>query len=262
VQPRCGIATALLLAVLLAALLCSCGTRPTVDPHGGPAVDPVVIATWHGQPRAVAAKLLLKTTDAKGESLQTTLNLWRAADGRARLLLTKMDVDVLQVLIQANGTFVAWAPRSGLKATGDLADPTLPPALADVRLLLSEVVDGPLPSSAKLTPGSAPGVFSGTNGSYQLTVTLSLGDPEVRDKQLSDAAGHALYHLTYQRYQAFDDLHRPTRVQVDLPEGGSLVAHLLRCESLGDISAERMRLAIPDAARAATLTDFLEHLDQ
>ena len=241
--------------VLAATVLAGCPTHQTSGP------TPVQVALWHGQPPALSAKLLLKATDANGESLQTTLYLWHAADGRTRLLLTKVDVDVLQALIQPDGSFVAFAPRSQFKTSGELADPKLPTGLADLRLLLSEVCDGPVPPSARLTAGDS-GVFSGSAGSYQATLSFDPATFEVRDKLLSDAAGHPRYHLAYTRYQAFDELHRPTRVEVAPPEGGSLVAHLLRCESLGDISAERMRLAIPETARAVTPTDFLEHLDQ
>lgn len=228
-------------------------------------IHPQAIAAWHGQPRAVAATLLLRTVDAAGESLQITLHLWRAADGRTRLLVTKIDVDVLQALVQADGSFAAFAPRSGLRTTGDFADPQLPAGLADLRLLISEVCDGPLSPAlaavAQATPEFANVLTGPAAEGVTATVTLDQQSEQVREKVLRDDRGRLLYHLRYLTYTTYDECHRPSKVDGKVGDGGTLTAYLRRFDSLGDISAERMRLTIPDTARAVPVTDFLEHLE-
>lgn len=232
-------------------------------------IHPQAIAAWHGQPRAVAATLLLRTADAAGESLQITLHLWRSADGRTRLLVTKIDVDVLQALVQADGSFTAFAPRSGLRTTGDFADPQLPAGLADLRLLIGEVCEGPLSPAlaavAQATPEFANvltgPVAAGVTAAVTATVTLDPQSEQVREKVLRDDRGRLLYHLRYLTYTTYDECHRPSKVDGKVGDGGTLTAYLRRFDSLGDISAERMRLTIPDTARAVPVTDFLEHLE-
>lgn len=228
-------------------------------------VDPVAIAAWHGQPAAVSATLLLRSADAAGQSVQVTLRLWRAADGRTRLLLTKVDVDVLQALVLADGSFTAFAPRSGLRTAGELSDRTLPAGMADLRLLIAEVCDGPLSPglAAALKPGEHANQFAGAaTAGVNATVTIDPQSDEVREKVLRDARGGLLYQLRYLTYKTFDGCHRPSKVDGIVADGGTLTAYLRQFETLGDISAERMRLTIPDTARAVPVTEFLEHLDQ
>ncbi len=238
--------------------LCSCiSTRQ----HVPQAIDPLQLAAWYGQPRAVAATLLLKTTDATGDSTQVTIYLWRAADGRTRLLLTKVDVDVLSALIQADGSFTAFAPRSGLRTAGDLSDPDLPAGLADLRLLLKELCDGPLPPG--LTKGEHDNVLTGpTDGGLTATVTVSPTTDEITEKDLHNRSGGLVYLLRYSGTKDFDGIHRATKVDTVVGNGSSLTAYLRRFEVLGDISPERMRFAIPDTATAVPPAEFLEHLDQ
>ncbi len=248
------------LAVLAATLLLAgCpSTAPVVRKNA----DPLAIAAWHGQPRAVAAVVYMKSADPAGNSVQATLNVWRAADGRTRLLLTKIDVDVLSALIQPTGDFAAFAPRSGLRTEGALSDPKLPAGFADLRLLLDEVCDGPLAPDLATRPGNHGNVIEATAGGFTATITVDPASDEVREKVLRDAQGRLAYQVRYSLYKAFDDLHRPTKVEVIVGDGSSVVAYLRRFDALGDISAERMRFTIPDTAREVPAAEFLEHLDQ
>lgn len=236
-------------------------------PAGRPAgqradADPLAIAAWHGQPRALAAVVYIKSTDPTGESVQTTLNLWRAADGRTRLLLTKIDVDVLSGLVQPTGDFAAFAPRSGLRTEGALSDRTLPAGFADLRLLLGEICDGPLAPGLATKPGNHGNVIAATVGDLTATITIDPASDEVREKVLHDTQGRLAYRVRYSQYKAFDDLHRPTKVEVAVGDGSGVIAYLRRFDALGDISAERMRFTIPDTAREVPAAEFLEHLDQ
>ncbi len=239
-------------ALGLTLALSGCPARPQ-------SVDPLAVMTWHGQAVSISAKILVKATPPGGESFTTTVYLWQDGDGRARVLVTKVDQEVLQLLIQADGAFDAWAPRSGLRTHGELADPDLPREFADIRLLLSELRDGPAAPALNLKPGPAANTLVGRSGSYQ--ATLGVAGEEITTKTLSDEQGAQVYQVTYSRYRSFDDLHRPTRVETRTADGARTVANLISFDSLGGISAQRMRLTIPDAARAVSPREFLEHLD-
>lgn len=241
-----------------ALLLAGCPSTVPVRKH----VDPLAVAGWHGQPRAVAAVVYMKSADPAGNSVQATLNIWRAADGRTRLLLTKIDVDVLSALVQPTGDFAAFAPRSGLRTEGALSDAELPAGFADLRLLLGEVCDGPLAPGLATKPGNHGNVIEAAAGGLTATITVDPASDEVREKVLRDAQGRLAYQVRYSLYKAFDDLHRPTKVEVVVADGSTVVAYLRRFDALGDISAERMRFTIPDTAREVPAAEFLEHLDQ
>lgn len=233
--------------------------------RGGGAIDAHATAVWCGQPTALSATLLLKSIGVSGESTQVTLRLWQAADGRTRLMVTKIDIEVLQLLILNDGKFTAFAPRSGLQTAGDFKSTALPAGLADLRLLISEVADGPLAASLvpHLSKSTHSNVLVGAVAPDLIaTVTLAPDSDEVREKILRDAHGNLLYQLRYRDYRAFDDFHRPSKVDGVLADGSSLMAYLRSFEALGDISPERMRLTIPATARAVAVTEFLEHLDQ
>lgn len=267
------------LTLLSAVALCSLGLSGCGlfrgPARGGSAIDPHTTAVWCGQPTALSATLLLKSIDIRGDSTLVTLRLWRAADGRTRLLVTKIDVEVLQLLITSDGKFTAYAPRSGLHTAGDFNAATLPAGLADLRLLISEVADGPLAFSLvpHLSKSSGANVAHDARAHDNIlvgpvaadvvaTVTLAPDSDEVREKILRDAHGNLLYQLRYRDYRAYDDFHRPSKVDGVVADGSSLTAYLRSFEALGDISPERMRLTIPATARAVAVTEFLEHLDQ
>lgn len=251
-----------LLVVLASVILSGC---VCVRPQAPQAIDPVHLAAWYGQPRAVAATLLVKTTDVTGDSTQVTVYLWHAADGRTRLLLTKVDVEVLSALIEADGSFTAYAPRSKLRTAGELSDVQLPAGFADLRLLLNELCDGPLPPGLKI--GEHANVLTGpaTSG-LTATVTVSPTTDEITEKVLRDRSGALVYLLRYSATKDFDNIHRATKVDTVVGTGTaqtySLTAYVRRFEVLGDISAERMRFSIPEVAQAVAPAEFLEHLEQ
>ena len=248
----------LAIGALALVALAGCPARPAANPP----INPLAIAAWHGQPQAVAAVLFLTSIDPRGERTSVTLNLWHAADGRTRVLLTKVDHDVLSALISSDGSFTAYAPRSDRKTSGELADPQLPSGLADLRLLVAEVVDGPLSPGFVAGSGDQSNILTGRSGNFQTRITVDPISTEVREKTLSQADGRLVYHLRYTQYKAFDGLHRPYKVEATASDGSTLIAYLRRFDALGDISAERMRLTIPASAQAVVPADFLEHLDQ
>ena len=238
--------------------LTGCPSRPAAHPL----VDPLAIAAWHGQPQAVAAVLYLASSDPRGERTSVTLNLWHAADGRTRVLLTKADQDVLSALIGSDGSFTAYAPRSDRKTSGELADPQLPSGLADLRLLIAEVIDGPLPPGFVAAAGDQSNILTGRSGNFQVRISVDPHSAEVREKSLNLPDGRLVYHLRYTQYKAFDGLHRPGKVEATASDGSTLIAYLRRFDALGDISAKRMSLTIPETAQAVAPAEFLEHLDQ
>jgi hypothetical protein len=248
----------LAVGILALVALAGCPSRPVANPQA----DPLAIAAWHGQPQAVAAALFLTSIDPQGERTSVTLNLWHAADGRTRVLLTKVDHDVLSALISRDGSFTAYAPRSDRKTSGELTNHQLPSGLADLRLLVAEIVDGPLPLGFVAGSRDQSNILTGRSGSFQARVTIDPLSSEVREKTLSHSDGQLVYHLRYAGYKAFDGLHRPYKVEATANDGSSLIAYLRRFDALGTISAERMRLTIPESAQAVSPAEFLEHLDQ
>ena len=249
----------LAMGTLALVALAGCPARPAANPP----IDPLAIAAWHGQPQAVAAVLYLTSIDPQGERTSVTLHLWHAADGRTRILMTKVDHEVLSALIGSDGAFIAYAPRTDRSTSGELADPQLPAGLAELRLLISEVIDGPLPQGFVATGADEqPQILTGRSGSFQAQITVDAHSAEVREKSLILPDGRLAYQLRYSQYRAFDGLHRPYKVEATASDGSTVIAYLRRFDALGDISAERMRLTIPASAQAVVPANFLEHLDQ
>jgi len=232
----------LLLAV---AALAGCG-----DPRD-PAAD---LIRRQGRTQAFAAAALVRAKPADGESLQLTLSAWRGQDGAVKVLVTKADVDVLEARLDVDGLLRLWSPRQRETCTTRLDANEVPALLARLPLLLRELSDGPLaPQAAPVADGRW------TWQEDDLAIAVALAGDQPRSKTVTDPQGQILVTLTYGATRAFDALLRPDRVTITVPDGEALVL-LRRLDALGDVSAERLRLTIPDDAIAVPFPTLLEHL--
>lgn len=224
-------------ACLLAALLlCGCGSaRPQPAAHA------------FGAARAVAASLLVQVVPEQGDAEVFTLRLWSTADRAIRVRVQKLDVAVLDALVRPDGAYEALLVRERVATAGRLGAADDPLLLRDLRLLLSELRDGPVPA------GAAPdgdGAWDDPTGWRARLQAGADGLPAL--KTLHDGAVE-MRRLAYRRWQDYDGLRRPS--QVELRVHGDPATVRVRVKGLDDpgaISAERMALAIPaDAERVA-----------
>ncbi len=227
------------------ALLVGCGEPRDPDAD-------LVRRQGHTQAFAAAALVRAKPTD--GEAVQLSLSAWKGQDGAVKLLAAKADVEVLEARLEADGRLLLWSPRQREVCTTRLDAPEVPALLAHLPLLLTELSDGPLaPNAVRSTEGR----WTWTAG--DLAIALVLEGDRPRTKTVADAAGTTLVTLTYGEQRAFDELLRPARVTIQVPDGEALVI-LRRLDALGDVSAERLRLTIPDDAVTVPFPTLLEHL--
>lgn len=249
-----GAAAALLAAALLAA---GCAGSDRGPRAVGPAASPAVIRAWHGATPALRARLALRLAEPGREPRNVDLHLWQVADGRLRAKVARLDVDVLDLRIEADGAVLAWAPRSGLVARGHLGRDGAPPLLARLRLLAGELAEGPLP--AGVVPAiDADGWWRWRQG--ELAVRLRV-DTEGRASAKTLAADdEAAVEVAYDRYRAFDGLQRAGRVRITAADL-ELTAVLREFNPVAAISADGLRLVPDPGARAVPISDLLEHLE-
>jgi hypothetical protein len=264
----------LAIVALIALALAACGTRPA-GPVGADADHPKGDAAASAQagdiiravgqtPAAVAeATVRIKPPEQDAERFQ--LWLWCAVDGRVRILATFKDVEFCSALLRADGTYEAWLPRAKLASRGKLdddADPRRGGLLAALRLAAAEIREGPLPTATDYRSGPTPAtlLFAETGG-LSAQATVDAGERTVLAKRLFAADGSELATVTYQRWKEFDELRRATVAGLAFPGDPTEVGVIVRkVESVGDISEDRMRFALPDGAPVVPLREFLAHL--
>lgn len=209
-----------------------------------------------GRAEAFAAQALVRVRPTEGEPVQISVGVWRGRSGALRALVTKADVDVLALRLDPEGTLRVWSPRQRETSLVTLSDPDLPLLVAHLPLVVEDLVNGPLPTGAQPGPD---GTWTTTVGSLAVTVTTQ-GDRPVT-KTVADGQGTTLLTITYGEMASFDGVLRPRRLTVTAPGGEALIL-LRRFDALGDVSAEGLRLEIPDDADTVPLPLLLDHVNR
>ncbi len=229
---------------LLALVGCADGPRPS-----GP--DAAGLRARLGSTDVLAASLLVQLTPAQGEGELFTLRLWCAGDGDVRLRAQKLDVNFLDALVHADGAYEAVLVREHVATTGRLGAPDDPPLLCDLRVLLGELRDGPLPRSA--VPAGDARTWTWTADGW--ITELDLGADGLPNAKHLSADGQAPREMTYARWQNYDGLTRPSQVRLMI-DGDTTAIRLKSLDTPPVISAERMALRVPDDIERVEPSEF------
>lgn len=236
------------LAILAVCLLfagCPDGSREA-------GADPVGLRQRLGAAEVVAASLLVQLTPRQGEGELFTLRLWRDADGAVRVRAQKLDVDFLDALVRSDGAYEAVLVREGLATAGSLDAADAPPLLSDLRLLLAELRDGPLPRDA--VPAGDARLWRWREG--ERSVELDLDRDGLPSAKRLNAGGTVVRELAYARWQDFEGLRRPSQVRLTVPGGDAMSVRLKSLDAPPRISAERMALHVPAGAARVEPGEF------
>ncbi|MCS6969851.1 MAG: hypothetical protein RMM29_03705 [Planctomycetota bacterium] len=187
-------------------------------------------APQFGSIGAFAASILLQTRAPDGEGEVFTVRLWRAAQGDARLRVQKLDVDLIDGLLRRDGSFIAWSPRERVATSGG-AD-AAPPLLADVRWLLRELAEGP--------------------------EETGVADRDAEGRPLARVIGER--RIVYARWQDYDGRWRPSLIRIVERDGRQIAMRLKALDIVPAISAERLRLSVPEDAAVVAPAAFLERI--
>ncbi len=242
--------------------------NPPLDVHSQ-AAWLTELLQFHNQAPTVTADLLIRVREQNGNAILFQINLWCPADGRVRLKCSKLDVDFIEALVQPNGDFVLELVRSKELVRGNLRDIHVfdkngaasgPPFLAYLSVLVNEAKNGPVP--AENVTKAANGEIIAKDAITKLDVKVTVNpDKTVASKQYFDAPDKEAVRLDYQRYDNFDRLKRPTRMQLSVP--GDKSEYTLRLRSLDAvpaIPAAHMRFDPSSGVTEITLEMFLKRL--
>ncbi len=227
------------------------------------------LLNFHQQAATITADLLIRAKAPNGEAILFQLSLWSPADGRVRLKCSKLDVDFVDALVQANGDFVLELVRSHEVVRGNLRDVHVfdkdgkisgPPFLAYLSLLVQEAKSGPVPAQG--VTKVAEGRIEAKDAATGLAVVTEVkADDTVVSKRFFDAPGKEAVRLDYARYQAFGHLQRPTRLQITIPgDASEYTVRLRQLDAVPAISPERMRFTPSASAKEIGLEVFLKRL--
>jgi hypothetical protein len=233
---------------LLVLALCLSGAACTTPPRPAPP-DVEALRARLGSASCVAAALLVRIVPVDAEGELFTLRVWSPADGRVRVIAHKLDVDFLSALVAADGSYTAVLPREKIWTRGRLGGAGDPLLLRDLSLLVAEIRHGPLPPDAAAVsgPGRTLGFPDRATG-WEAVLNLGVDGLPV-GKRLLAADGGEQRRLSYDRWQGFDGLLRPSVVGLTVAgDPGSCTVRLKSLDAPPTISDERMTLRLPEAA--------------
>jgi hypothetical protein len=234
---------------LCAGLVLGCTPRPD------PLAVPAEVRAVHAVAPACRASLNVRVRPEAGEATTLTLHLWADHDGAVRLKVAKLDVEVLDLLVAADGTYLAWAPRSGEQARGRTDDREFPVLLARLGLVASELTQGPVP--AAVTPVATAGQLSWIQDGAEVVLTVdALG--QALTKRITHPT-HGALDLRYGAYQDFDGIRRAKRLEIS-GFGLEATAVVRQLDAVPAISPAGMRVAPPAEAPVIPIAVLLEHL--
>lgn len=244
----------LLACVLLSA--CTSGVRPSPP-------DASALSARLGSAGCVTASLLVRIVPVPeaddGEVF--TLRIWSPPDGRVRVSAHKLDVDFLSALVMNDGSYTAVLPRERVWARGRLGGAADPVLLRDLALLVAEVRHGPLPASVAVVQGADRTLeFVDPGTGWKAVLGIGANGLPV-GKRLLAADGSEQRRLTYEHWQGFDGLLRPT--VVGLVVAGDPATGTIRLKTLDTpptISDERMQLHLPESAIEVTPDELARRL--
>jgi hypothetical protein len=236
--------TGLILLLILSVVGCGTQVRPAAS--AGAAADN--LRQRLGMAQTVVASLLVQIVPDQGDIELFTLRLWSTADQAIRLRVLKLDVAILDALVQPDGTYEAVLVRERVATRGTLGAPDDPQLLRDLRLLMDELRHGPIPAGVLVADGAW--TWADPTG-WQ--AQLSMGPDGLPGSKVLLDGETEMRHLVYQRWQTYEGLQRPS--QVELRAFGDPSTIRMRVKHLDDpgtVSAERMALSVPvDAERVA-----------
>jgi len=243
--------TCVLLAIMMVAgtFVVGCTPRPE------PAVAPAVVRAAHAVAPACRAALNVRVQPEGGEATTLTLHVWADHDGALRLKVAKLDVDVLDLLIAADGTYLAWAPRSHEQATGRISDADTPALLDRLTLVASELTHGPLPDGIATTAKDGQLWWIQDGATVSLTANL---DGQAIAKRIAHPTLGVL-DITYGAYQDFEGLRRAKRLHV-IGLGLEATAVVRQLDPVPAISPAGMRVEPAADAPVIPIAVLLEHL--
>lgn len=231
----------LMSALLAALLLGACSATPR----------PQTVGQAFGGAATVVASLLVQIVPEQGDAEVFTLRLWSPADRSIRVRVQKLDVAILDALVRPDGAYEALLVRERTATAGRLGAADDPLLLRDLRLLMSELRDGPVPA----------GVVPDAEGSWDDPVgwraQVELGQDALPALKVLREGRTEMRRLAYRRWQDFETLRRPS--QVELRVHGDPATIRVRVKSLDDpgaISPERMALVIPAEAERVAPGEF------
>lgn len=227
------------------------------------------LLTAHGRADTVTCDLLVRAKPADGDAITFQIFLWCPADGRIRLKASKLDVDFCEALVQADGSFTAILVRSREVVRGNLKDvrvldaqgrPLGPPFLGYLALLVAEAKTGPIPDQGVTAVHERRIEAKDPTSGLAVGVELNADDTAAA-KRFYDAPGKESLRFDYSRYQAFDGLRRPAKLQVTVPNDPSEYGVRVReIDVVPAIDQERMRLEVSQGLREIKLMEFLDRL--
>ncbi len=211
-----------------------------------------------GRSPVVVASLLIRVEPEQGEGELFSLRLWATADGAVRLRAKQFDVDFLDALVRADGAYEAVLVREGVATAGKLGGDGDPPLLRDLRLLMAELRDGPLPPGVEVN-GTATRLDWRDPLGWDGELDLGADGLPVAKRLL--AGGVSARSLSYGPWQAFEGLTRAGQVRLrvaDVP--GLTVIRIKSLDSPPTISDERMALRIPDGVERVEPAEFSKRM--
>lgn len=228
-----------------------------VDPPRPVGPDAAALRARLGSADVLSASLLVQLTPATGDGELFTLRLWRAGDGAVRVRAQKLDVDFLDALVRPDGAYEAVLPRERVATSGKLGAADDPLLLRDLKLLLSDLRDGPLPRTA--APGGEARRLLWSEDGWAAELDLA-ADGLPSAKRLS-VDGAVQREVAYARWQAYEGLTRPSQVRLRIPGDDGVTAIRLRSLDLPPvISAERMALRVPDGIERVAPAEFTRRM--
>lgn len=244
------------------------------DPHTPPILEAGIarvaeLLTFHGRAETITCELLIRMKPVNGDAVTFQIFLWCPADGRIRLRASKLDVDFCEALVQADGSFTAVLVRSREVVRGNVKDisvldaqgrPLGPPFLAYLPLLVAEAKTGPIPDSGVTAVHERR--IEAKDATSGLAVGVDLNaDNTAASKHFYDAPGKESLRFDYSRYQEFDGLRRPAKLQVTVPNDPSEYGVKVRgIGVVGSIDPVRMKLETSQGLREIKLMEFLGRL--
>ena len=227
------------------------------------------LLNFHQQAPTITADLLIRVKAQAGDAIFFQLSLWCPEDGRVRLKCSKLDIDFIDALVQANGDFVLELVRSHEVVRGNLRDIHVfdkdgkasgPPFLAYLSLLVQEAKSGPVPDRGVNKVGDGKILAKDHATGLDVAVEVNAED-KVVSKRFFDAPDKEAVRLDYFRYQAFGTLQRPTKLELKVPgDPTEYTVRLRQLDAVPAISADRMRFAPSQGASEIGLEDFLKRL--
>jgi hypothetical protein len=246
-------------------LLAGCGgsVRTTTDaPTAGTLAEAADIRQALGTASAVVAQTTVSLHQKDHDAVRFDLTWWCGEDGRVKVVASQHDVDFVCALAGRDGSYQAMLPRERVHCSGVSQAAATPWLLTAVLLAGAELRGGPLPADAAPTSGPGPHLLLlGACQGVQAQATLDPAAREVISKRLFGADDAELVTVSYQRYQAFDEIRRASVLTLSFPDGTEATLYVRQLRSVGRISAEGMHLHVPSGSVVVDLQDFLSRLE-